>query len=286
MWRASRITLAVAVVAVAGCDERTASAPPTTSTPEPLVPVAAVADPQAVTLGYVGVLTPRGQAEVVAPFTTTVVSYLVNLGDVVAKGTPLARLDDVPLREQLGVTRAELSRARLAQAAASAALDKERQTFAAGVSSQSAVTEAELRVSEAAARVEGAKATVAAVEKKLSETRMLSPLDGKVALRYVEAGGRVEEGRPVLRVISSDQLFVKFALPLERSGSLAVGDRVDVQIESAGAKVATTATVRRIAPELDPIAQMILVEADLPSPPPTGLQAGLVCRVREPSRPE
>ena len=44
--------------------------------------------------GYVGVLAPRSAADVAAPFSGKLVELLVNLGDVVEVGTPLAKLDE------------------------------------------------------------------------------------------------------------------------------------------------------------------------------------------------
>lgn len=240
--------------------------------------------------GYIGVLTPRETGEVVAPFTSKVVSISVKLGDVVNQGDVLARLDDRPIREELAIEKATLKshQAQVAQAsvehsAAAARLRREQKALRENVSSQADVAAASFdrskagtQVSRAVAEVEEQKARVEALEKKLDDMTLVAPIAGKVSLRYVEEGARVVEGQPVLRVISSGELFVKFAIPATDAKKLAVGDAIDVRFETNNAHV--VGTVRNIAPELDPVAQMILAEASLEKPP-ADLQSGLVCRI-------
>jgi HlyD family secretion protein len=92
---------------------------------------------------------------------------------------------------------------------------------------------------------------------------------------YPQDGARVEEGRPVIRVISGG-VFVKFAIPADKIGAVTTGDTVDVRVDRRAELL--TATVVHIAPELDAVAQMILAEADLVNPP-ADLQPGTVCRI-------
>jgi RND family efflux transporter MFP subunit len=258
--------------------------------PEPLA-AAHVATEAPKRQGFIGVLTPRGVAEVTAPFTTTVVDFTVKLGDQVDIGTTLARLDEKPLREQLAVakaalnaSKAEAARTSVSRNAAAAALEREKAGAAQGVASKADVADATFKSGEAAtmvskayADVEQEKARIAALEDKLKHMTLVSPLAGRVSLRYVEAGGRIEEGHPVLRVISSDELFVKFAIPSDQVGHLAPGDKVGVKIEGRSAVVA--ATVKNVSPELDPVAQMIVAEAELDAPVPEKLQSGMVCQI-------
>jgi RND family efflux transporter MFP subunit len=240
--------------------------------------------------GYVGVLTPRETAEVTAPFTSRVVSLAVKIGDTVKQGDVLGRLDDRPIREQLAIEKATLKshQAQVAQAsvehsAAYARLRREQKAIKEGVSSQADVSaagfdssKAGTQVSRAVAEVDEQKARIAAMEKKLEDTTMLAPISGKVAMRYVEEGGRIVEGQPVIRVISSGELFVKFGIPASEAKKLAPGDAIDIKFETSNVHVA--GVVRNIAPELDPIAQVIVAEAELKNPP-AELQSGLVARI-------
>jgi len=241
--------------------------------------------------GYIGVLTPREVAEVTAPFTTRVIDFQVKLGDQVEKGTTLAKLDEQPLREQLAVAEAELKAMKaearhsaVSHGAAAAALQREKMGAKEGIASKADVAEAAAKsgeaatmVSKALANVDEQKARIAALTDKLQHMTLASPLGGRVSLRYVEPGGRIEEGHPVLRVISSDELFVKFAIPSDQVNHVVPGDKVAVKIE--GRSTPVHATVKNVAPELDPVAQMILAEAELDTPVPDKLQSGMVCQI-------
>jgi len=110
-----------------------------------------------------------------------------------------------------------------------------------------------------------------------------APMAGKIALQYTKAGAPVTEGNPVIRIISSDELFVRFAIPTEQVDQFKVGGNVEVAIDSHGKQFTAKGVVKTVAPELDPVARMILAEAELVEAPATTLQAGLVCRIKVPA---
>lgn len=241
--------------------------------------------------GYIGVLTPRSSTEVVAPFTTVITDLTVHLGDRVKTGQILGRIDTRPLREELAIANATL-KAKQAEAAeadvdhraAATTLERERRAYADSIASMAQVNTAEfnerktaMAVARSAASADEQRAKIASLAAKLTDTTLVAPLAGKVALAYVTPGERVVEGQPIVRIISSDELFVKFAIPGDQAGKVASGTELDVQIEQQG--LHTRAIVQHVAPELDPIAQMILAEAELVHPLPE-LQSGMVCRIR------
>ncbi|MCW5805014.1 MAG: efflux RND transporter periplasmic adaptor subunit, partial [Deltaproteobacteria bacterium] len=243
--------------------------------------------------GYVGVLAPRDLSEVLAPFTSTIAALDVRLGDAVAKGQKLGRLDDRPLREErailgaaLRTSQAEVAQAEVERRAAGAVYAREQDAFAKGISSGAELSAAEfndkkaqMTVARAAAAVEEHRAKIAKLDARLTDTTLTAPLAGRVSLIYARDGERVGEGAPVVRVISSDELYIKFAIPADRAGTVAAGDEVDVVVDGPP-EVRTRAIVRHVAPELDAVAQMILADAELVSGPNAAkLQGGLVCRI-------
>ncbi|HEU0036517.1 MAG TPA: efflux RND transporter periplasmic adaptor subunit [Kofleriaceae bacterium] len=227
-------------------------------------------------VGYVGVLAPRESIEVTSPFTTKVQKLYVNLGDTVNAGEPLALLDDRPLREELAIAKAQYKEAAISAGAAANKYARERLALKEQVTSKANVAAAGFESGKAGATVEQHKARVAQLEQRLKETTLTAQIGGKVALRYVEEGARVTEGQPVVRVISSDELFVKFAIPAEDARKLAPGSRIEIRFE--GKSPTAEGIVRTVAPELDPVAQMILAEAELVNAT-AELQSGLVCRI-------
>lgn len=239
--------------------------------------------------GFLAALTPKQAADVMAPYTSASASLAVKLGDAVTARQVVARLDDRQLRQELEAGRAQL---RTAQAAviqaeverrgAEIVLAREKTAEAAGVGSRADLATATQAVAKAAAAVTVARATaderatrLAQLQAHLSEMTLASPIAGSVALIYAQDGARVEEGRPVLRVISGG-VFVKFAIPADKAGSVHPGDLVDVRLDRRSELVA--ARVGHVAPELDAVAQMIIADADLVDPPPD-LQPGTVGRI-------
>ncbi len=259
--------------------------------PDPLALPHTTASDVPKTIGFIGVLTPRDVAEVTAPFTTKVDQFFVNLGDHVEKGTRLAHLDEQPLQQQLTAARAELrarqaeiSRASSASSAAAQAYRRDKAGLREGVASRADVADAAARSNEAAFSVSKAiadadqqKDNIATLTDKLAKMTLTAPIAGQVALRYVEDGARVEEGKPVIRVISSGQLFVRFAIPTDQVGKVSPNDLVDVQIE--GRPGVAHGVVTNVSPELDSVAQMILAEAELTAPVPDKLQPGMVAHI-------
>jgi RND family efflux transporter MFP subunit len=228
--------------------------------------------------GFVAVLVPRDAHEVTSPLATKIDRLLVKLGDTVDKGTPLAILDDREPREQLALSRSELreGEAAVRQAviqrdAARAKLAREQEALRSGIVSQA---EVELAAAEAGTANSAVERAIAEVEKRrervkqlsqrLADTTLVSPIAGKIALRYAEEGARVLEGQAVIRVIRSDELFVKFAIPGTDARKIAAGDEIELRL--ADRRLVAKGVVKRVAPELDPIAQMVLAEAELTGP--------------------
>ena len=274
-----RHALAIALALSCSC-KKPEQSKPNEPTPEPLAEEATQAVTTEAPAGFIGVLTPKSQAEVVAPFSTTVKSYVVNVGDSVEAGAKLAVLDDAPLKEALSKVDAELKGAQAAYASAASNAGIQLKAYKAGVAAKTTYLQAEGATAEAKARYDGVRASYEASKVKLGKTSVEAPIAGRIALEYVKVGGQVAEGSPILRVISSDELYVRFAIPTDQSNQLAEGAAIDLTIDSHGDQVKAHGKVISVQPELDPIARMIFAEAELVGDVPPGLQAGLVCRIK------
>jgi len=272
-----------------GCRDATRTDEPTDPI-EAIAPIASRIDDHADEKpGFIAALTPKTSADVMAPYTSASASLAVKLGDTVNKGQVLARLDDRQLRQELDAARAQLrtSEAAVTQAevdkrGAEIVLARETAAEAAGVGSHADVVAAGQAVAKAAAAITVAHATaeerttkIAQLQAHLQEMTLIAPIAGSVAMIYPQDGARVEEGRPVIRLISGG-VSLKFAIPADKVGSVKPGDTVDVRIDRRAELL--TAIVGHVSPELDAVAQMILADADLVNPP-ADLQPGTVCRI-------
>lgn len=239
---------------------------------------------------FVGVVAPRVAVDVTSPFTTLVAAVDVLVGAKVEAGAPLLRLDPRPLREQIAIANAALRRlntdrggATLARRKAEAALEIERKSFADGVSSKAALVDAEYAAQIAASSVAAASAAIAEqsanlakLEALLQDSTLRAPIAGTIAMRYADVGARVTEGAPLVRVISEGDVVIKFAMPAGQDAGVVPGATVEVEL--AGRARRASALVTAVAPELDPVAQMILAEATF-APGEQVPQAGTVCHI-------
>jgi RND family efflux transporter MFP subunit len=239
--------------------------------------------------GFIAVLTPVSSADVMAPYTSASAHLAVRLGDVVTKGQVLARLDDRQLRQELDAARAQartaqasIGQAQVDQRGAETILARERKAAAENVSSPADLAAAAQAVDKATAALSFARATaderatkITQLQAHLAEMTLTAPIAGSVAAIYPQDGARVEEGRPVIRLISGG-VFVKFAIPADQAGAVKPGDQVDVRVDRRPELL--TATVGHVAPELDAVAQMLLADAEIVNPP-ADLQPGTVCRI-------
>jgi len=288
---AALVAAAVGAAAAAGAGCRSSAS----DSDDPAEPIEAPPPPPALDErvddkpGFLATLTPKQWYDVPAPFTSASVALVVKLGDRVTQGQVLARLDDRELRSDLDAARAQL---RTAQAAivqadverrgAEIILKREKSAEAAGVGAKADLVTATQAVAKAGAAITVARATageraarITQLQAHLAQMTLTAPIAGSVALIYPQDGARVEEGHPVARLISGG-VFVKFAIPADKVGSVKQGDVVDVKLDRRAELL--TATVGHVSPELDAVAQMIIADADLVNPP-AELQPGTVCRI-------
>lgn len=244
--------------------------------------------------GFVGVITAQDESDVSSKLQGELATVDVRLGDSVEAGDLIATIDDRNIREELAIAdaaarsaRARISQARVEVEEARQQLAIEQRAFAQGSSSKKQVVEAEFRLKKAVAssdRTEAdlgeQRARVSQLRRRLDDAKITAPFAGTVSLRHLDPGAIVQPGQPIVRLITSHELWAKFAVPGDAAPGLSVGQTVDVDIESLG--VTVEGTIRQIAPELEPSSQMIIVEAELQIPAELDgrVQSGLVARVK------
>lgn len=245
--------------------------------------------PEAPVQDLLGVVVARNVVEVAARAEGRVTAIAVQLGDRVERGAALASLDDRNLRDDLAAARAALR-------ALSADRDKGENTLAEArekklrderlshVLSEEELARvryeekyAESQLQGTRARLDEQQAKVAVLERSLEEMQVRAPFDGLIAARYVSPGAMVNSGTPIVRIVSSGDVLVRFAIPEALGGRVRVGMPVTVEVGAA----ALSGTVDKLAPEVDAASRMIVAEARvvIPDGHPDMALAGQVARV-------
>lgn len=241
--------------------------------------------------GFLGVVVTREAVDVAAETSGRIESVAVRVGDGVSRGDLLARLDTRELQQDLGMARSSLTAARaevtrIRSQVQEAETRYRRRSDLPDIFSKEELEAAKMEMETAAATLEAAEARAAEQETQVEQLRsrlqraeIRAPFEGTVSLRYLDPGATVLAGSPVVRLLSTEELLVRFAVPPESVESLELGDTVEVAIEDA--EVRSPATVLHISPEIDGPSRMVFVEArlDVPEDAVGRIRPGLVARV-------
>jgi RND family efflux transporter MFP subunit len=223
--------------------------------------------------GWIGVIFADQSAELSAETAAVVVAYHAKLGDAVAAGRPVVSLESQELLSERDRCRAELQQARARAEKAEADLADARRKLERSRQAPDLFSGEELAAlgstqRKAAAESSSAHSAIAERETALTELErqvagltLRAPFDGTVALCHREVGDRVAAGDALVRLISGAELWVRFAVPSGEAAGVAAGSAVRVTLPGSGQS--WSATVRRVAPEIDPATDRIYAEAVL-----------------------
>ena len=214
--------------------------------------------------GFLGVVLAGQTVELGPRADARVEQVFVKPGDPVRRGTRIAQMDVRALRADLALARATLANARRRLA--------RRVPLANGVISPEELGDARAQVIERQTRVRQ-------IREAIADASIPAPFDGQVAQRYVDPGGMAGPNRPVVRLLSGDDVRVRFAIPEQRLGEVAVGSGVRVQVR--GLDVPLAGVVESVAPEVDAAARMIFAAARLEVPVRLAarVSSGMIARV-------
>ena len=213
MRNARRLSAAaiVAVMAiVAACEE--AAAPPT----EIVRPVRAtkVGDTETIAKRW---FTGRAKAtrEVDLAFRVAgpVVELPVKIGDAVAKGDKVARLDPAPFRADVDGANAALKRAQATLKNANIELERSDTLYKQGHIAKARLDSDTAAADVASAEVSSARASLQRAQLDLDYTVLQTPFDGIVVATYVENFEEVQAKQAVMRIVNADQIEMVVDIP-------------------------------------------------------------------------
>lgn len=276
-------------VVLIACNTEEAPRPrplPVPTTPRDAAPVVDAAPP-----AFTGVLTAAESVDIASRVAGLIASVNVGVGDKVEAGQAIVEMDPAQLKEELRGAEAALSAAAAASKQASVDVEDARRKLrletkavAAGVSPTQNLEEARLAVKRAEASLQRARSAQAAEAARAQTARdhvgnasLRAPFAGTVAMRYRDAGNRVEAGAPIVRIVGHGSMRLRFAIPPQLAKDMPVGTRVSATVTTVEKPIA--ATIKQVSPTIDPPSGMIIVEAELDDAGDS-LQPGLAATVR------
>jgi len=232
---------------------------------------------------------PFQEADVGAQVVGIVDQILVERGDFVKKGQPLAVLNSDVERAAVAAAKLRAEATAELQAAASShdfaqkkkirTQDLFRQNFVSQQVRDQAATEAEvaeMRLRQAREQMRQAQQELALTNAQLAQRTIRSPLTGVIVERYLSEGERVED-KPVAKVATVDPLRVEVIVPAVHFNKIKQGTTASVhpEIQNAESRTAKVVVVDRV---IDAASNSFRVRLELPNPN-SALPPGLRCKV-------
>lgn len=215
----------------------------------------------------------------------------VRIGDRVRRGQRLALVEDRELREQVRQQESayEVGKASIRQSEADLGVAesnarRSRSLFERKILAQQMLEDAEANAQSARAQLDLARAQFAQAGYRLEElritlanTRIVSPVDGFVAKRYVDPGAQVSPAGPVVSVVDISLVRLVVNLVEKDLRRVQAGVPAAVQVDAYPGQT-FEGRVARLAPVLDPATRTAQMEVEVPNED-ARLKPGMYARV-------
>lgn len=211
---------------------------------------------------FVGTIRPRIETDMGFRVPGKVAKRLVEVGQIVDVGQPLATLDEVDLKLQAEQAEAEFRAATGVLAQASAAEGRAKELRAKGWSTEAQLDQVKAAGDEARARLNRAERSVELTKNSLSYAQIVADTRGVVTATLIEPGQVVASGQTAIRVARSAEKEAVVAVP-ETLVAFAKGGQASVTLWSEPNKK-YAAKLREIAPTADPATRTYLAKFSLP----------------------
>jgi len=252
------VSLALLAIALAGCNDSVAQK----AMPSRPVLVATVHyEAESPERSFVGTIKPRIETDMGFRVPGKVAKRLVEVGQSVDVGQPLATLDEVDLKLQAEQAEAELRAATGVLAQAAAAETRAKELRAKGWATDAQMDQARAGSDEARARFNRAQRSVELTNNSLSYATLVADTRGVVTATLIDAGQVVAAGQTAVRVARFAEKEAVVAIPETLVGRAKDGV-ASVSLWSEPDKK-YAAKLREIAPNADPATRTYLAKFSL-----------------------
>jgi RND family efflux transporter MFP subunit len=288
--------IAALALAANGCDNSSVASSPS-PTPPPAVAAPATAPAKPKNAGDIlSVLTVEHQVDITSQRDGLVMSLNHDEGSAVKAGDVLGQIDDRSLQMELIKANSDLqveeNNKKYKEAelkAKSAALRRQQQLRALGLSSDADLEAAEFEAKAAEydlhgyeALVESGHAEINRLKLEQEQTRIHAPFSGVVVRRYIREGQAISKGDKCFRISQLSPLQVQFQVPESSGRRPALGTPVELSLVEDSTR-ALTARVLKVSPTVDAASDSYDVLAQLTGSGTSDLRPGMAVKVLWPS---
>ena len=230
-------------------------------------------------LDVTGSLVSSVAVEVKTQFAGRLSTLLKQEGDRVAKGELLAGLEETDARLALGQARAttDVTQATLDRAGVGEEHARREQERAQNLLRSGGITDRDFQAAEVAARdaraqvklaeaqVEQAQQAVAVAQKRLSDCRIVSPINGEVERKFYNPGGWVDGNVLLYKLVDNSRLELETNVASSEIARLAEGQKLRVSV-GAFPEEEFAASILTISPAVQLQNRSVAVRAAVPNP--------------------
>jgi multidrug efflux system membrane fusion protein len=248
------------------------------SQPQPTTPRRAAHAPRAVRVKevtadttaseqtYTGIVRARYETDLAFRVGAKIVSRHVEIGQRVAAGSLLFRLDATDYRLVVKAAEADLTAAEAEVVQSVAEHDRQLRSFRSGVGSSTDLDKARSAQDVAVGRRDRAKETLALAKNRLSYCDLTADADGVITTLPAEAGQVVTEGQVVARLARDGQREAVISLP-ENQVIAAKAASATVTLWAAP-DASYPAVLRELSPTADPVTRTYQARFTIQNPGP------------------
>ncbi|WP_226663340.1 efflux RND transporter periplasmic adaptor subunit [Microbulbifer aggregans] len=200
---------------------------------------------------YPGEVRPRHEPTLAFRIGGEITERLVETGDRVIAGQPLAKLDPQDLLLQRDSARAQLAAAEAEHRNARSELTRYRDLLKRKLVSESQFETVQTRFDASAAQLAHAKSQLEVAENQTSYTVLKAPRDGIIARRMIDSGQIVAAGQSVFSLAADGEREVRIDLPEQDFTRFAVGQAVTLELWSRP-DTPFKGQIRELSPAADP----------------------------------
>ncbi len=156
---------------------------------------------------------------------------LVDVGDTVEAGQPIARIDPDPQEIQRDTAETRKRSAEAQRDYAESTYERVKGLYQQDLASRDDYEQARAALETAEASLDQARGVTDLTELELEYTEVEAPYSGRVARTMMSTGENVAAGLPILTIISEDAWEVHLTVPDRFAEHIQPGDGVDVEID-------------------------------------------------------
>jgi RND family efflux transporter MFP subunit len=249
----------VLAIALAGCNETVAKK---AAPARPVLVTEVHYESENPERSFVGTIRPRIETDMGFRVPGKVAKRLVEVGQTVEVGQPLATLDEIDLKLQAEQAEAEFRAATGVLAQAAAAETRAKELRVKGWTTDAQLDQAKASADEARARLNRAERSVELTNNSLSYATLVADTRGVVTATLIDAGQVVASGQTAIRIARIAEKEAVVAIPETLLGRAKDGVASVSLWSEPDRKYA--AKLREVAPSADPATRTYLAKFSLP----------------------